>query len=475
MITGDHPLTACQVATHVSMADGKFLMLELTNGCKITAEDAIVEGDAKPAVTANADNGTVLEWRSSDDSSHKNRPFKLEKLKDLSVSHTLCVPGWSLAQLTEAQLVELAPLVTVFARVSPQQKEQVVQALNQRSHTMMVGDGTNDVGALKHAHIGVSLMTAAPPAIEPMRSKQPQQQRHAVQQPDLMTGDGAAPIVRLGDASIASPFTYKGDSVKCSLHILRCGRATLSTVLMMYKIMGLNSMMSAFAMSVLTLDGVKLGDGQTAVESLFTSACFFLVSRSAPAKQLAKQHPTSSVFDWPVFTTLGLQLAVHMTVLWQGWQLANNFRAKDFKRDLEGDFAPNLTNSVVFQLMAAMHASSFLANYEGAPFMQPITANRALAYSLLVFVTVIFATVGEALPELNSALSLVESPNPEFRWQVTVLVAVDICLSVLLSRAVNMLALHLGGREAERRARALGLGLQEGAKSEKSSKKLKTK
>ena len=37
---------------------------------------------------------------------------------------------------------------------------------------------------------------------------------------------------------------------------------------MMYKIMGLNSVMSAFAMSALTLDGVKLGDGQTAVESL---------------------------------------------------------------------------------------------------------------------------------------------------------------------------------------------------------------
>ena len=39
-------------------------------------------------------------------------------------------------------------------------------------------------------------------------------------------------------------------------------------VMMMYKIMGLNSVMSAFAMSALTLDGVKLGDGQTAIESL---------------------------------------------------------------------------------------------------------------------------------------------------------------------------------------------------------------
>merc|ERR1719440_411347 len=134
-----------------------------------------------------------------------------------------------------------------------------------------------------------------------------------------------APLVRLGDASIASPFTYKGDSVKCSTHILKCGRATLSTVLMMYKIMGLNSVMSAFAMSVLTLDGVKLGDGQTAAESLFTSMCFFLVSRSNPAKQLAKQLPTTSVFAWHVMVTLLIQLVIHLTCLFYGWSLSTQY------------------------------------------------------------------------------------------------------------------------------------------------------
>merc|ERR1712151_507728 len=110
----------------------------------------------------------------------------------------------------------------------------------------------------------------------------------------------------------------------------------------MYKIMGLNSVMSAFCMSVLTLDGVKIGDGQQAVETLFTSMCFFLVSRSAPAKQLAKQRPINSVFAWPVTVSLGLQLVVHMTVLLYGWRLANTFRNKDYKRDVEGEFEPNL-------------------------------------------------------------------------------------------------------------------------------------
>ena len=109
--------------------------------------------------------------------------------------------------------------------------------------------------------------------------------------------------------------------------------------------------------------------------------CFFLVSRSAPAKQLAKQQPISSVFDWPVMSTLACQLLIHLITLFSGWQMANQFRAKDFKRDLEGDFEPNLTNTVVFELMAAMHAASFLANYDGHPFMQPLSANKPLMYS----------------------------------------------------------------------------------------------
>jgi len=340
--------------------------------------------------------------------------------------------------------------------VSPQQKEQVIAAFNKTSHTMMVGDGTNDVGALKHAHVGVSLLTA--PVVPPILSAAEARERQLKQR--LQMEDGV-PLVRLGDASIASPFTHKGDSVKCSTNILRCGRATLSTVLMMYKIMGLNSVMNAFAMSVLTLDGVKLGDGQTAVESLLTSACFFLVSRSAPAAKLAKQMPTYSVFAWHVLVTLLIQLVIHLSVLYYGWSLANSYRSKDFRRDLEGEFAPNLTNSAVFLLLAAMHASSFLANYEGHPFMQPLTSNKALLYSLILFMTVIFTCATEAVPELNEMLTLAPSPDDDFRRTLCALLAGDIFFSVSLSKAVDWFAIWRNGQAAEKRAKALGLGLSE--------------
>jgi len=68
------------------------------------------------------------------------------------------VTGAELNELSDEQLVERIEDVDVFARVSPQHKVRIVEALKAREHVVaMTGDGVNDAPALKRASIGVAM------------------------------------------------------------------------------------------------------------------------------------------------------------------------------------------------------------------------------------------------------------------------------------------------------------------------------
>jgi cation-transporting ATPase 13A1 len=126
MITGDNYLTACQVAKDLGMIDRPMLVLQ--------------------------ENGS---WLGLDDDVTHN-----ENLRDLLQNYDFCITGNSFpAFISDLNKANYVSHVKVFARVSPDQKEKILSTLkNLGKTTLMCGDGTNDVGALKQAHIGVALL-----------------------------------------------------------------------------------------------------------------------------------------------------------------------------------------------------------------------------------------------------------------------------------------------------------------------------
>ncbi|MFY9729101.1 MAG: magnesium-translocating P-type ATPase [Candidatus Acidiferrales bacterium] len=87
--------------------------------------------------------------------------------EQVGIKNPTIILGEELGRTSDPALQHLAEETTVFARVSPMQKDRIIHALKQRDHVVgYMGDGINDAPSLHAADVGISVASAVDVARE---------------------------------------------------------------------------------------------------------------------------------------------------------------------------------------------------------------------------------------------------------------------------------------------------------------------
>lgn len=75
---------------------------------------------------------------------------------------TVLVSGIDLASMTEEEFTQATYQGDIFGRITPQQKEMLINSLREGGHYVsMIGDGVNDVLSLKRSNLGIALQSGS--------------------------------------------------------------------------------------------------------------------------------------------------------------------------------------------------------------------------------------------------------------------------------------------------------------------------
>ena len=438
MITGDNALTAIHTAKEVEM---------ISKSTSVLLFD--VEEEGKLTIVDSND-GKECDWLQNLETVKGSEALNL--MKSMKVS--LCFTGNAYDALSRINFdlsLALLPQTAIFARTSPTQKESILARLKSPPlslHTLMCGDGTNDVGALKQAHIGVALLDGRPEDLQKILKEMRDSQIRKHQKTILETrkrwegSSGASTpaldkmlqsldqadaegnnLVKLGDASVAAPFTSKVSTIQSVCTLIRLGRSTLVTTIQMYKILALNSLIYAYNLSVLNLSGVRYGDFQMTVTGMLLSACFLFLTRGKAIKELSPQRPQSNIFNVYLISSVLLQFVLHVSVLIFVTQSARRFEIPWIVTE-KLKFKPGLMNTAVYLLGLIMQVSTFVVNYQGRPFRESLMENKPLRNSLAAVGIICSIAAMELFPEFNEWLELVPMP-PLFKFQLISALLID--------------------------------------------------
>uniref|UniRef100_A0A8C0ETP9 Polyamine-transporting ATPase 13A2 n=1 Tax=Bubo bubo TaxID=30461 RepID=A0A8C0ETP9_BUBBB len=255
---------------------------------------------------------------------------------------------------------EQVEVTTVFARMSPDQKTQLVCSLQELNYCVgMCGDGANDCGALKAADVGISLSEA--------------------------------------EASVASPFTSRTANIECVPTVIREGRCSLVTSFGVFKYMALYSLVQFVSVLLLYTINTNLSDFQFLFfDLIITTTVAVLMGRTGPAQELGVERPQGALISVLVLGSLLLQTALLITVqvlsyfitISQSWYVPLNSTVTAPQN------LPNYENTVLFCVTGFQYLILAVAMSKGYPFREPLYTNVLfLVVLILLFGLMIWLTL----------------------------------------------------------------------------------
>ena len=340
MCTGDNILTAISVARECGLIDR-------SAHCFVPH---FVEGDAHMPLSK-------LSWESVDNPVYQldentlkplpppaehdsSLPYDVSNLRNYSIAVTGDVFRWIVDFASPKLLREMLVLGQVYARMSPDEKHELVEKLQSIDYCAgFCGDGANDCGALKAADVGISLSEA--------------------------------------EASVAAPFTSRVFDISCVPEVIREGRAALVTSFSCFKYMSLYSAIQFTSVSFLYASASNLGDFQFLYIDLFLILPIAIfMGWTGPYHALSRKRPTASLVSRKVLTPLLGQIVICILVQFIGWEFV---RQQPWYKppiiDTGHSNAHNSENSTLFLLSCYQYILSAIVLSIGPPFRQSMRQN----------------------------------------------------------------------------------------------------
>ncbi|KAM8873662.1 polyamine-transporting ATPase 13A3 isoform 2-T2 [Spinachia spinachia] len=419
MVTGDNMLTAISVARDCGM---------------IAPRDTVIIADALPPHDGQA---AKITWRYAD------KPSKTSRMEDVNISlddvchvdepktekkelYHFAMNGKSFAIISEHFPDMLQKLVlhgTVFARMAPDQKTQLIEALQGVDYFVgMCGDGANDCGALKRAHGGISLSEL--------------------------------------EASVASPFTSRTPNISCVPNLIKEGRAALITSFCVFKFMALYSIIQYISVTLLYSILSNLGDFQFLfIDIAIILLIVFTMSLNPAWKELVSRRPPSGLISGPllfsvltqILICLGFQTITFLWVRQQSWytvwtpltdvcNVSSHTNVSEHNdTEVDDHNIQNYENTSLFYVSSFQYLVVAIVFSKGKPFRQPSYKNWPFMLSALSLYVFLLFIMFYPVKGIDDFLEIVCVP---FEWKIKlfIIILVNASVSVVAEGCIDLRA-----------------------------------